>query len=101
VSDGEKMQILQHYVEVIEFRETDASGKVGVYALQLFPEVRQYFDPGDTDGDGDVPVSCPPRSPKTPSGATSPEEGGPAALTPEDASVCTSVRLAPRLRRSS
>ncbi|HZZ82384.1 MAG TPA: recombinase family protein, partial [Gemmataceae bacterium] len=44
VPDEEKQQILQHYVEVIEFRETDASGKVGVYAIQLFPEVRQYFN---------------------------------------------------------
>lgn len=95
VSDEEKQQILQHYVEVIEFRKTDDGGKAGVYAIQLFPEVRQYFDPGDADGD--VPASCPPRSPKTPSGATSPEEGGPAALTSKDASVCRSVCLAPRV----
>lgn len=99
VSDEEKQEILRHYVEVIEFRKTDDGGKVGVYAIQLFPEVRQYFDPGDTDGD--VLPSCPPRSPRTPSGATSPEEGGPAALTPEDAVVCTGVCLAPQVTHSA
>ena len=95
VSDEEKLQILQHYIEVIEFRETDAGGKVWVYALQLFPEVRQYFD--SDNGNGDVECSSPPKSPKTPNGATLLEEGSPAALT-EDALVCTGVRLAPRQR---
>ena len=94
VSDGEKMQILQHYVEVIEFRETDASGKVGVYALQLFPEVRQFFDADGGQGEGGA--FSPPRPPRTPKGATFPEESSPAALT-EDGVVCTAVRLAPRL----
>lgn len=79
---------------MIEFRETDPSGKVGVYALQLFPEVRQYFRPDD--GDGDAAFAGPPRSPKTPNGAAFPEEGNPAQLT-EDAAVCTGVRLAPRV----
>lgn len=98
VTDGEKMQILQHYVEVIEFRETDTSGKVGVYALQLFPEVRQYFDTDGGQGEGGE--FSPPRFPRTPNGATFPEEGSPAALT-EDGVVCTAVRLAPRRQPSS
>ncbi|MBY0527977.1 MAG: recombinase family protein [Gemmataceae bacterium] len=94
VPDGEKQQILQHYIEVIEFRETDAIRKVGVYALQLFPEVRRYFD--TERGEGDVEASSPPKPPRTPNGATLPAEGSPFALT-EDGVVCTAVRLAPRL----
>ena len=87
------MQILQHYVEVLEFRETDPSGKVGVYALQLFPEVRQFFDPDGRQGDGES--LCPPTFHRTSNGATFPEEDSPAALT-GDGVVCTAVRLAPR-----
>lgn len=79
VSDEEKQEILRHYVEVVEFRKTDDGGKVGVYAIQLLPEVRQYLHPSDPDGDGDTRVFSPTKSPNTPSGATSPQEGGPAA----------------------
>lgn len=84
VPDEEKQQILQHYGEVIEFRETDASGKVGVYAIQLFPEVRQYFD-----GDGDSPASTRTKPPKTPSGAALLEKGSPAMLNEAEAAVCS------------
>lgn len=42
-ADAEEQRlILQHYVEVIELRATDSKGKVGTYALRLFPEVRPF-----------------------------------------------------------
>ena len=105
MTDEEKKQILQHYVEVIEFRETDADGKVGVYALQLFPEVRHYFNPDDGDNVGDsarLPgPPTPPRTPQAANVATLPKEGNTAPLTAEDAVVCTGVELAPRDEHSS
>jgi site-specific DNA recombinase len=37
---AERRTILQHYVEVVEISFDDPSGKLGRYALRLFPEVR-------------------------------------------------------------
>jgi len=92
ISDEEKRQILQHYVEVVEFRDSDPVQKIGVYAIQLFTGVRKYFDPNEDDGLAE-PVS-PTRPPKTPNGAAASND--PVELT-EDTVVCTGVRLAPRL----
>ena len=36
----ERMQLLQHYVEVIELGQIDPATKTGTYAMRLFPEVR-------------------------------------------------------------
>lgn len=36
----EQMQILQHYIEVIELGAIDPDSKTGTYAMRLFPEVR-------------------------------------------------------------
>lgn len=47
----ERLQILRHYVEVIELRATDSKG--GTYALRLFPEVspdRGFDWPENTNG---------------------------------------------------
>jgi len=36
----EQLQILQHYIEVIELGAIDQNSKTGTYAMRLFPEVR-------------------------------------------------------------
>ncbi|MBI1321619.1 hypothetical protein GC170_00310 [bacterium] len=52
----EQMQILQHYIEVIELGAIDQSSKTGTYAMRLFPEVRPDrgfdFDADDCPDDG-------------------------------------------------
>ena len=40
VDPEQRNQILQHYVEVIELAYVDTDTKVGVYAMQLLPEIR-------------------------------------------------------------
>ncbi|MFO1003804.1 MAG: hypothetical protein U0936_26030 [Planctomycetaceae bacterium] len=36
----ERLELLRHYVEVIELHSDDPKGKTGTYAMRLFPEVR-------------------------------------------------------------
>jgi site-specific DNA recombinase len=52
----ERRTILQHYVEVVEIRFNDSNGKMGSYALRLFPEVRPLDAPPSRNGNG-APVS--------------------------------------------
>jgi hypothetical protein len=39
-TEEERRTILQHYIEVVEISFDDADGKIGKYAIRLFPEVR-------------------------------------------------------------
>jgi hypothetical protein len=51
----ERMQILQHYIEVIELGLIDRDTRTGSYAMRLFPEVRpdRGFDFGSDNGPDD------------------------------------------------
>lgn len=63
----EQMQILQHYIEVIELGAIDPDSKTGTYAMRLFPEVRP--DRGFGFGEGDGPDDANP-GPETANGDT-------------------------------
>lgn len=67
----EQMQILQHYIEVIELGEMDRESRTGSYAMRLFPEVRP--DRGFDFHSDDCPDDGNP-SPETTNGAV-PEIG--------------------------
>ena len=82
-ADAEEQRlILQHYVEVIELRATDSKGKVGTYALRLFPEVRPFTCQGDESKKAEGPAAQSPR-------------GGSPLLT-SDGQVLETVGKAPR-----
>ena len=51
----EQMQILQHYIEVVELGPIDPETRTGSYAMRLFPEVRpdRGFDFGGDSGPDD------------------------------------------------
>jgi hypothetical protein len=55
----ERMQILQHYIEVVELGPIDPDTRTGTYAMRLFPEVRPDrgfdFGSGDTGPDDSTP----------------------------------------------
>lgn len=63
----ELLQILQHYVEVIELGPIDPTTRTGSYAIRLFPEVRpdRSFD----FGSGDTLLDDGNSRPETPNGA--------------------------------
>jgi site-specific DNA recombinase len=50
----ERMQILQHYIEVVEIGSIDPETRTGTYAMRLFPEVRpeRGFDFGNGNSNG-------------------------------------------------
>ena len=52
----EQMQILQHYIEVVELGPIDPETRTGSYAMRLFPEVRPHrgFDFGGNSGPDDA-----------------------------------------------
>ena len=91
----ERLQILQHYIEVVELGPIDAETRTGTYAMRLFPEVRpdRGFDFGwdrDRGPDDGTP------GPETCNGDATQRGGVPALLT-EDGLVRTTVQKAPRL----
>jgi site-specific DNA recombinase len=51
----ERLQILQHYIEVVELGPIDRETRTGTYAMRLFPEVRpdRGFDFGGESGPDD------------------------------------------------
>lgn len=82
-ADAEEQRlILQHYVEVIELRATDSKGKIGTYALRLFPEVRPFTCREDESKKAEGPAAHSPR-------------GGSPLLT-DDGQVLETVGKAPR-----
>jgi len=74
------MQILQHYIEVVELGLIDPETRTGSYAMRLFPEVRpdRGFDFGGNHGPDD---STP--GPETTNGAIPASENGSAVVNPE------------------
>ena len=46
----ERLQILQHYIEVIELGNIDRETRTGTYALRLLPEVRPDLDSTSEEG---------------------------------------------------
>ena len=48
----ERRIILQHYIEVVEISFDDPDGKIGKYALRLFPEVRPLDTPPPRNTNG-------------------------------------------------
>jgi len=89
----ERLQLLQHYIEVVKLGPIDPETRTGTYAMRLFPEVRpdRGFDfGGETDRgpDGGTP------SPETHNGDAAPVDGVTAMLT-EDGFVRTTVQKAP------
>ncbi len=104
VEPDQRNQILQHYVEVIELRHIDATTKVGVYALQLLPEIRPFQNPDDGTPSplGDpraprptLPTLVGPGGRENEKGAASLTECDPTLLT-EDGLVRITVQKAPR-----
>jgi biotin operon repressor len=87
----ERLQILQHYIEVVELGFTDPSGQSGTYALRLFPEVRpdRGFD-WDESGENDANPSSEMTNGDAPIAGSIP-----VVLTPGD-SVRISLQKAPR-----
>lgn len=73
----EQMQILQHYIEVIELGAIDQSNKTGAYATRLFPELQPERGVGFGEGDG--PDSGTP-GPETTSGDTTQDGCAPAVV---------------------
>lgn len=94
----EQMQILQHYIEVVELGPIDAQTRTGSYAMRLFPEVRPDrgfdFGNGECGPDGGTP------GPQTRNGDAAESGDGPAVLT-EDGFVRIAVQKAPRDGRNS
>ena len=75
----ERLQVLQHYIEVVELGPIDPETRTGSYAMRLFPEVRpdRGFDFG---GDNGPDHSNP--SPETTNGAIPASENGSAVVNP-------------------
>jgi site-specific DNA recombinase len=92
----ERLQILRHYIEVVELGSTDPKGRTGTYVLRLFPEVRpdrgfDWGDEGPETGPNDGSAG-----PETTNGVETDEGYDPAVLT-EDGLVRTTVQKAPRV----
>jgi site-specific DNA recombinase len=75
----ERLQVLQHYIEVVELGPIDPGTRTGSYAMRLFPEVRpdRGFDFGGDNGPND---STP--GPETTNGAIPASEDGSAVVNP-------------------
>ena len=73
------MQLLQHYIEVVELGAIDRQTRTGTYAMQLFPEVRP--DRGFDFGGGNGPDDSNP-GPETTNGAIHVNGNGSAVVNP-------------------
>lgn len=89
----ERLQILQHDIEVVELGLIDPDTRTGSYAMRLFPEVRpdRGFDLG-SGGNGGPDDANP--SPETSNGAI-PSSGEAPSLLTLDGLVRTTVQKAP------
>ncbi len=76
---AEQMQLLQHYIEVVELGPIDRETRTGSYAMRLFPEVRpdRGFDFGGGSGPDDGSSG-----PETTSGAAHLNGNGSACVNP-------------------
>src|SRR5262249_5146507 len=76
----ERMQILQHYIEVVELGAIDRETRTGTYAMRLFPEVRP--DNGFDFGSGENPPDDSTPSPETTNGAIPASGNGSVLVNP-------------------
>ncbi len=76
----ERLQILQHYIEVVEVGPIDPQTRTGTYAMRLFPEVRP--DRGFDFGSGDNGPNDPTPAPQTTNGAIPANGNGSALVNP-------------------
>jgi hypothetical protein len=76
----ERMQILRHYIEVVELGAIDPDTRTGTYAMRLFPEVRP--DRGFDFGSGDSQPDDPTPSPETTNGAIPSSGNGSVCVNP-------------------
>jgi hypothetical protein len=74
----ERLQILQHYIEVVELGPIDSQTRTGTYAMRLFPEVRP--DRGFDFGSGGNGPNDPAPGPQTTNGAVPAIENGSALV---------------------
>lgn len=75
----ERMQLLQHYIEVVELGPIDRETRTGSYSMRLFPEVRP--DRGFDFGSGSSPDEANP-GPETTIGAVPAAENDPNCVNP-------------------
>jgi hypothetical protein len=75
----EQMQLLQHYIEVVELGAIDRQTRTGTYAMRLFPEVRP--DRGFDFSGGNGPDDSNP-GPETTNGAIHVNGNGSAVVNP-------------------
>lgn len=83
----EQVQLLRHYIEVLELHPVDEKGRRGTYVLKLFPEVhpdRTFDEPTEVANLGQT----------TKNGTIAESSDGPELLT-EDGLVCMTVGKAP------
>ncbi len=80
----EQAVILQHYIEVIELKPADSNGKIGSYALKLFPEVSPPDAPGTRNKN-----------------TTDPDDSGNGGELTNSTKVRRVDEIAPRAKRSS
>jgi hypothetical protein len=74
----ERLQILQHYIEVVELDPIDSQTRTGSYAMRLFPDVPDRgFDFGGDNGLDDGSSG-----PKTTNGAVPANEDGSVVVNP-------------------
>ena len=96
IAEPEELRaILQHYVEVIEFRSVDPGSRQGEYAIRLFPEVDASFGqddpptlPGYDSGSGAKRKKPAPNSGRG---------GGTGGSLTGEGPVCTNEEKAPRV----
>lgn len=98
-TDEERMQLLRHYVEVVELHADDPEGRTGTYAMRLFPEVRpdQGFEWAEITPE---PPGGGSAGPETTNGDAAPKDGTADSLT-DSRLVCISDGKAPRKELSS
>lgn len=98
-TDEERMQLLRHYVEVVELHADDPEGKTGTYAMRLFPEVRpeQGFEWPEVTSE---PPGGGSAGPETTNGDAIPQDGIAESLT-DSRLVCISDGKAPQKEPSS
>ncbi len=88
--------ILQHFVEVIEFRSVDPGSRQGEYAIRMFPEVDASFgqdDPPAPPGGDDTGSGAKRKKPAPNSG----RGGGTGGSLTGGGPVCTNEEKAPRV----
>jgi site-specific DNA recombinase len=98
-TDEERLQLLRHYVEVVELHADDTEGRTGTYAMRLFPEVRpdHGFEWAEVTPEPSAGGSA---GPETTNGDATPKGGTADSLT-DSRLVCISDGKARRVAAAS